>query len=385
MALPALGDIGASLHTSANIAGLTLSLFMLGFSISPLVYGPLADRYGRRPCLIAGLLLFMIGAIGATFANSITMLLCARLVQGAGAGAGMTLAFAIIRDLFEGPAAQSRLAIITVVANLAPIVAPAAGTALLAHLGWRGIYGVTLACGLVLVLVVWISFAETLQRNAGGSNAVSASSDSPIVIYKRLLSHRSVRKHILVNGLGFAWMFAYVAGSPLTLLGVLHVSPVIYASMFACTGAGIVAGASLNGRLARHGFSAEGLLMTAIGLGLLAALLLIALTLKGHVTLIEIMPLLVLATFSFGLAAPSAAHGALDPIPELAGAAGGCLTAVQMVCGAIASSIVALLFARFGIMAMAGTMAAAALLAAIVYLPLYREVKTGTPARMTGH
>ena len=108
---------------------------------------------------------------------------------------------------------------------------------------------------------------------------------------------------------------------------------------------------------------------TAILLALAATIALVALTLTGHLSLPLFVPLLVLATACFGLAAPSAAHGALDPIPDLAGIAGGLLTSVQMLSGALASLAVALLFPRFGALAMAGTMAVCALAALVIYLP----------------
>jgi MFS transporter, DHA1 family, multidrug resistance protein len=373
MALPALVPITKAMHTTPGEAGLTLSLFMLGFGISPIAYGPLADRFGRRKVLLAGLVLFTLGGVGASLAASITLLLGARLVQGAGAGAGMTLAFAIVRDLFEGRAAQSRLALITVVANVAPIVAPTLGAGLLVLAGWRGIYGVTAVSGLALIAVVGLGFRETIAVPADNAALLPRLLNA----YRRIATHRSVVTHILVNGLGFGWMFAYVAGSPLVLIGVDHVSPIVYALLFACTGAGIVAGATINARLAKRGIASGRVLLSAILLAVVATTMLVGLTAAGLVglpatgrmALPVLMPLLVLSTACFGLAAPSAAHGALGPIPELAGVAGGLLTSVQMLSGAVASWAVAFFFPTFGPLAMTGTMAAMAVIALVVYLP----------------
>jgi DHA1 family bicyclomycin/chloramphenicol resistance-like MFS transporter len=365
MALPALMPITKAMETTPSMAGLTLSLFMAGFAGSPLVYGPLADRFGRRPLLLLGLALFTLGGIAATTASSITMLLGARLLQGAGAGAGMTLAFAMVQDLFEGRAAQTRLAVITVVANLAPIVAPSIGAGLLASVGWRSIYGLTALSGLLLLATAGLSIDETLPAR----NEAERPLPRLALGYPQVLCHGKTMTHIVVNGLGFGWMFAYVAGSPLVLIGTLHVSPAVYAVLFACTGAGIVAGAFVNGRLARRGIDSSLLLLTAILLAVIATSALVLLSVWHRLSLPVLVPLLILSTGCFGLAAPSASHGALDAMSDLAGIAGGLLTSVQMLVGAAASLLVALLLPRFGTLAMTGTMAAFAISALMVYLP----------------
>ncbi|AMM16761.1 hypothetical protein AX768_22105 [Burkholderia sp. PAMC 28687] len=363
MALPALVDIAGSLHASASQAGLTLSLFMAGFALGPIVYGPLCDARGRKPTLLLGLALFTLGGIGSAVAPGISILLGARLIQGIGAGAGMTVALAIVRDLFEGNAMQHRLAAITVVANVAPIVAPSVGVALLAAIEWRGIYGVMAVCGFLAAIVTWTGLVESAPRRSRDV-AIAGLREQ----YRRVLTHRLVIGNILINGFGFGWMFAYVAGSPLVLLHVLHVRPVIYAAMFAMTGLGIVAGATINGVLASRGVGARRVLAVAICVTLAATLGLIAMNVLHLATLLTIMPLLVACTFCFGLAAPSATRGALDPMPELAGVAGGLLTSVQMLCGAASSSVVALLFSTSGPQAMSGVMFACALLGAITWI-----------------
>lgn len=363
MALPALVDIASTLHASASQAGLTLSLFMAGFALGPIVYGPLSDARGRKPTLLLGLALFTAGGIVSAVAPGIGVLLGARLVQGIGAGAGMTVALAIVRDRFEGNAMQHRLAAITVVANVAPIVAPSIGVALLAAIEWRGIYGVMAACGLLAAIATWIGLEESAPKRTG-----DLAKTGLLKQYWRVLTHRLVIGNILINGFGFGWMFAYVAGSPLVLLHVLHVKPVVYAAMFAMTGLGIVAGATVNGLLASRGVGARRILAVAICVTLAATLGLTALNALHLATLFSIMPLLVACTFCFGLAAPSATRGALDPMPELAGVAGGLLTSVQMLCGAASSSLVALLFAAYGPQAMSVVMFACALLGAIVWI-----------------
>jgi len=358
MALPALVDIGDTLHATSSQAGFTLSLFMAGFVLGPLGYGPLSDAYGRKPMLLLGLSLFSAGGLLAAFAPSIDVLLLARFAQGFGAGAGMTMALAIVRDLFKGEPMQRRIASITVVANVAPVLAPSIGVALLATIHWRGIYAVMAACGLLCTFATWTQLRESSRAARTTFSVARLCRD-----YAKVLRHRDITAHILLNGLGFGWMFAYVAGSPLVFLKLLHVSALTYAAIFATTGAGIVAGATINGVLARRGVSSPRLLMLAVVLAALAGVGLISLESLSWVSLGTVMPLLVTSTFCFGLAAPSAARGALEPLPELAGAAGGLLTSVQMLFGAASSSLVAILFPKLGLLGMTGVMTACAVAA----------------------
>jgi DHA1 family bicyclomycin/chloramphenicol resistance-like MFS transporter len=132
MSLPALIATGASLGVAPAQAGLTMSLFMFGFAVAPLFYGPASDRYGRKPVVVFACTLFIIAGIGCAFARSLSTLLIWRVVQGAGAGASMTIALAIIRDLFEGQAARTRLSYVAIATMVVPMIAPTAGAALLA-------------------------------------------------------------------------------------------------------------------------------------------------------------------------------------------------------------------------------------------------------------
>jgi DHA1 family bicyclomycin/chloramphenicol resistance-like MFS transporter len=151
MSLPALTAMGAALHVAPAQAGLMMSLFMLGFAVAPLFYGPASDRYGRKPVVVFACMLFIIAGIGCAFARSLPTLLTWRVVQGAGAGASTTIALAIIRDLFEGQAARTRLSYVTIATMVVPMIAPSAGVALLALGGWRAIHAGVVS-GLVATL-----------------------------------------------------------------------------------------------------------------------------------------------------------------------------------------------------------------------------------------
>src|SRR5262245_37014685 len=244
MSLPALTAIGATFGSTPSQAGLTMSLFMLGFAIGPLFYGPASDRFGRKPMAVLGCALFAIAGVGCLVARSLPALLAWRFVQGAGAGAGITISLAIIRDLFEGQAARTRLSYVTVATMIVPMIAPTAGAALLGFGSWRAIQAVLAGTSLLLLLVVSIGLAESARLDPANRLA-------PIVVlrnYLRVLRHPVCAAYILVNAAGFGCLFAYVSGSSLVLIDVMGLRPQQYALLFGATSFAILAGAFVNGR-----------------------------------------------------------------------------------------------------------------------------------------
>ena len=364
MALPALGHIARSLHTTAGLSGLTISLFMAGFAVTPLFYGPISDRYGRKPVLVAGLLLFALASLLCAVSTSIGMLLFGRLLEGAGAGAGITIAFAIVRDLFSGAAARTRMSMVTVVLNFAPVVAPSLGAIILTFANWRVIFGILALIAFVVVLASVIGYQESRKREAGQAKV------SLISGYRRLFGNRSCLGHLLIFGFGFGSAFAYISGSSLVLISLYHTTPTQYALLFACTALGIVFGAAINGWLSARG--AHHLPMLPIGIVSMIAVtgLLTVLALSGRVPLAVLMPLFFCVTFCFGIVAPNASHGTLDPIPEIAGVAGGMLASFQMICATVSSALVSLLFTAFGLAAVAAVMLLFAVAGGLAFLIL---------------
>jgi DHA1 family bicyclomycin/chloramphenicol resistance-like MFS transporter len=160
MSLPALASIGQSLHVSAAAVGLTLSFFLAGFALGPVVLGPISDRFGRRPVLLAGTTLFAVAGTGCAVAHALPWLLFWRLLAGVGAGASATLALAIVRDLFDGITARVRLSYVSTVGTLAPMIAPTLGALILTHAGWRTIYGTLAVTGFILLAVITFGFEE---------------------------------------------------------------------------------------------------------------------------------------------------------------------------------------------------------------------------------
>ncbi|MGB8690659.1 MAG: multidrug effflux MFS transporter [Microcoleus sp.] len=366
MALPAFPTIATSLDTSPAAVGLTLSLFMVGYATSQLAFGPFSDRYGRKPALLIGCGLFALAGAGCAMAPSINALLAWRFFQGAGAGAGMTLMLAIVRDLFENAAARAQLSYVNLVMTVAPMIAPTIGGGLLAIAGWRVIYGLLAVGGLVLLLTVALGLSESIKSR--DLNAIKPRRF--IKNYVSVLSNRICLSYALVNALSFGCMFAYVAGSPLVMLKVLGLSTTTYGLLFALTAFGIMAGSFLNGQLNTRGISSAGLLSFGLVLAATSAVALVIVSGSGVAQVMTLMPLLILNTFGYGLIAPNAIHHALEPVPEITGVAAALVGFLRMLAGAIASALIGFLFDGHTAFAMSAVMALFAIASLAIYARL---------------
>ncbi len=293
------------------------------------------------------------------------------LLEGAGAGAGMVLTLAMVRDLFEGSAARAQLSYVNLVMNVAPMIAPTIGGRVLAIASWRAIYGLLAVGGFVLVLSVTLRLGESLARRDVGA----LQPRRLIKNYARILSNQICLGYALVNALSFGCMFAYVAGSPLVMLNVLGVSTTTYGWLFASTAFGIMVGSFLNGRLSTRGVSPLRLLTIGLAIATASSVALVIVSVNGAAQVTTLMPLLVLNTFSRGLIAPNAMHGAIQPVPEIAGVAAATVGFLQMLGGALASGLIAFLYDGRTAIAMSGVMALFAIASLATYAGIARPAE----------
>ena len=335
--LPALPGLATALHAPQRDGALTLSLFLAGFALAQLGFGPLSDRFGRRPTLLAGCVLFSLGSLACTLAPGMPTLLAARLLAGCGAGAGMVVVLAVVRDLFEGARARSHLSTLNLIRAIAPIVAPSIGAWVLRVSSWRGIYALLTGFGLLVTLMAWRGLGESLRQPDAHALRLRRLAAN----YRDMLAHPEAFGHAMVNALAFGSLFAYVAGSPLLMTRVLGLSPAQYGIVFACTALGIVGGASTSKYLGHRHVPGHRPLAVGLCMALVAACMLVVLGWLPQAGLAAYLPLLLLGTFSYGLISPNAVHGALHPMPHIAGVAGASLGFVQMAIGAAASAMVA--------------------------------------------
>jgi DHA1 family bicyclomycin/chloramphenicol resistance-like MFS transporter len=350
MGLPALPLMQDALHADSTLGAMTISLFFAGFGLAQLVLGPLSDRVGRRPVLLAGMSLYTVAGAGCALSPAIEPLLVCRFVQGIGAAGGTVLAFAVIRDSFSGTAARARLSTISMVFSLAPVIAPTLGGLLLMIGGWRANYAVLTGAGLILLVCVALWLAETrvaAPRHSG--------------IYLPVLRQQRTIGYAFVTACNGGAVLAFVTGSPLVLVDTLHLTSLQFGFAFASISVGIIIGSFINTRLVRWSVPAAWPLGVSLCAAPLAGLTLWALASTGALRLALMIPLLLTVTIGRGLVAPNAMHAALDPVPESAGAASAIIGSLQMLMGSLSGLAVGALYPSLGAGAMGVTMAGFAL------------------------
>lgn len=381
--LASLSNIGVSLQAPPAATALVLSLFMAGFGCGQVIFGPLCDRFGRRPTLLLGCVLFTVAALGCALAPSIQSLVFWRFVQGAGSAAGSVIVFAVIRDLFSGTTARARFAYVNVVAMIAPMIAPTLGGLIAAWAGWRAVFFFLAVGGTLLGIVIILSLEESIPAR----NQRALVLTSLVANYWRVLSHRSCLGYAMVGGLSFGALFAYVSGSAFVFIEVFKVDAHVYGGLFAVNAFCLAIGAFTSGRLATRRVSGRRLIITGLIIGLVTSSLLLAFAVSGIMTLASTMPLLMLNTFAIGLLSPNVVHGTLEPLPEIAGVASSVFGGIRMMAGAIASELVAILY-RGTPMAMSETMtlfaAASAVAGCLLFWPSWRQSRDVHPKVTVG-
>jgi len=364
MALPSVGLVQTDFGASAAEAASAIAVFLAGFSTAPIAVGPLTDRFGRKPVMLAGLALFTLAAIACALAPSISVLIVARIIQGIGAGAVAILPRAIIRDLFEGREARLQLAAVSIVFSVAPLIGPTIGAGLLAIGPWRLIYATLAALAATLG-------AFTLTRLDESHHARKRRSLHPAAVvagYRRALANRMCGGFSLVVGLVFAGLFAYVNVSPLLFIEGYGVSQAGFGGLFAMTASGVVAGSLLNTWLVRRHASPRAVLDAALGAISLAGLAVLIASLAGHPPLVFVIAPVMIYISAFGLVMPNAVHEAIHPLPDIAGVASAVLVSAQMLFGAIGGSLAAALYRDASPLAIGLVMTAGALAAAAIYV-----------------
>jgi MFS transporter, DHA1 family, multidrug resistance protein len=334
MYLPSFPTIVNEFETTASLVQISLTSCLLGLGLGQLVIGPLSDVQGRRKPLLIFLGLYLLASLICAIAPNIYFFIGARLLQGFAAAGGLVISRAIVRDLYSGRELTKFFALMVLVGNLGPIIAPIVGGGVLAFTDWTGVFLLLALVGLVLVLIVSLKLEETLPIE----KRVPSNLSQTFKNFGSLMKDRQFMGYAFTQGFIVAGIFAYVSGIPFVYQNIYGVSPQQFSFLFGVNGIALIIGSQLVGRLTdmipEKTFLKIGLLIsnTAAG-GLLAALLLKApLFVVAIPIFFLVMSIGIIATTSFALAIETQGH--------IAGSASALLGLLPFVLGSLTAPLV---------------------------------------------
>ncbi|MBW3097331.1 multidrug effflux MFS transporter [Pseudohoeflea coraliihabitans] len=339
MYLPAMPAVGADLGASVQATQMTVTVFFLAFGLAQIVYGPLADMYGRLRPLTVGLVLFFIGSVGCVFAPDMPLFLASRLLQGLGAAAIMVIPRAIIRDMHTGVAATRLMALVMLVISVSPMLAPLAGSVILLFGSWRLIFVVLALAAILSILMTLFVQPETLPPEKRVPVRLRA-----IGVGTRQLASDPVFMGLtFVGGFGMASFFVFLASAPFVYIGHYDLSPTTMSLAFSINALGFFGASQFAAPLGERFGMTRMMLWAATGF-LAFALLIVALVAAGFGALWLLILVLVLANACLGLVIPTSMVMALDDHGAIAGLASSLGGMLQMVIGGVMTIVVAPFF-----------------------------------------
>ncbi len=329
--LPALPALREGFAIDEGAAQGTLSGFLIGFALAMPIYGPLSDRFGRKPVLLFGIALFALASALCAIANSIEALILYRILQALGGCAGPVICRAIVRDVFGAAGAARVFSYLSAAVALAPAIAPILGGGIAELWGWRACFLVLTVYGALGLAACFFLLPETnIYRRETGSLLGSAFGH-----YRDLTRHRDYLGFVLVASFGYSGIFCFISGSSFVLIEVLGIAPRYFGFCFSVFVIGYIVGAFGGGRLGPR-FGPARMVKLGGTISLASALVLFAFALFLPPSLAFVLAPLFPFMVGIGLTLPNAQAGAIGPFPRLAGAASALLGFVQML---IAASI----------------------------------------------
>jgi DHA1 family bicyclomycin/chloramphenicol resistance-like MFS transporter len=242
--LPAMPAIAASLHAPNGMVQLTLSAFLVGFSLGQFIWGPIGDRHGRRMPIVAGLVLFMVGSAGCALSGSIEQMLAWRVVQALGACAGPVLARAMVRDLYGREHAARMMSTLYLIMGVAPLVGPLVGGQILVLWSWRGIFWMLVLMGFAAMFLL-----RRLPESLPPERRVKEPLYTSFKDYAMLARDRKLIGYALSGGFFYGAIYAFLAGTPFAYIEYYGVAPQVYGLLFGINIIGMMSANYLNSRL----------------------------------------------------------------------------------------------------------------------------------------
>ncbi len=360
--VPSLPGLARQFGVAAASAQLALTGYLAGVAVGQLLYGPLSDRFGRKPLALAGLALFLAASLGAAFATSVSELIFGRIIQAVGGCSGMVLARAMIRDCFPRDRAASVMAFVLAGMTAAPMLAPVLGGLLEEAFGWRAILLLTALAGAVLLAAVLLKLEETLPAPhplpgiAGFLRANLGLLRLPgFLVFAGAFSASS------------GVFFSFLGGAPFVVVEGLGLAPTTYGLAFALVSIAYAGGNMVTARFAQR-LGIARLLTFGTSVTFLGAAAALALVLLRQPSLLNLFGPALLMAVGNGIAQANALAGAVSVRPGLAGTASGLSGALQMGFGALATVLVGATETGSGTATAACMLGSAALCRAILLL-----------------
>ncbi|HET6354939.1 Bcr/CflA family multidrug efflux MFS transporter [Streptomyces sp.] len=338
MYLPALPAVTRALGAPAATVQLTLTACLAGMALGQLVVGPMSDKWGRRRPLLVGMIVYVAATAVCALAPTVDMLIGFRLLQGLAGAAGIVIARAVVRDLYDGVEMARFFSTLMLISGVAPIIAPLIGGQVLRITDWRGIFVVLTAVGILLTLVVAKWLHETLppeRRHGGGVGEA-------LRTMRGLLADRVFTGYTLTGGLAFATLFAYISASPFVVQEIYGASPQTFSLLFGVNSVGLITLGQINGKVLVGRVSLDKALGLGLGVVMLAATALLLMTsgVFGRVGLLPVAVGLFVLMSAMGLVMPNTNALALLRTPHAAGSASALIGTSAFLIGAIASPLV---------------------------------------------
>lgn len=329
MFLPSLANIAAEFETRYAIASLALGGYLGVTTVFLLIVGPMADRFGRRPVLLAALAVFIAASLICANASSIEVFLIARIAQG-GVIAGFALSLAIVRDTHEKDQAASLIGYISMAMAVAPMLGPVLGGVLDANFGWRSSFWVYASAGVIMWVIAWIDLGETRPEDAGGGASMVAGMGA-------LLATPAFLAFSLCTVFSTGAFYIFLTGAPLVAGGQFGISTASLGLYIGSITAGYMLGGFITGRMAQH-VGVMRMMMAGRVVGCSGPLIGMGLIAAGLITPFLFFAATILVGIGNGLTAPSANAAAISVRPELAGSASGLVGAMVVAVGAVLTS-----------------------------------------------
>jgi DHA1 family bicyclomycin/chloramphenicol resistance-like MFS transporter len=334
MYLPSMPGMARALGVDFTTIQLTLSLYLAAMAIGQLIIGPLSDRFGRRPILLIGLSVFVVGSLICLTAQNAGVLIFGRVVQAMGGCAGITLSRAIVRDLYRRDQVASMIGYVTMGMAVAPMVAPTIGGVLDTFYGWRASFAFLVLFGSLALLFASLQLSET-NRNRGSVG----DGDRLLPNYLALFRSRLFWGYSLATSFVSAMFFSFVAGAPYVVIELMGRSPAEYGFYFALVPSGYILGNFVTARFAvtigQNRMFLTGMTISLLGVGSMAAAFAAGL---GH-PLALFAPMFLIGVAN-GLVLPNGIAGAVSVKPDAAGAAAGLSGSLQIGFGALVAPLV---------------------------------------------